>query len=93
LALGILPTIKLTVPQLYIIKLKLPPKINKFITTVYNASVNLLLYQLIAVKTASTYILLINLWSLSQINIAALKVKENRLYYKDHPFIPNLENL
>ena len=44
LALGILPITKLTVPQLYIIKLESPPKINKLITIVYNTSINLLLY-------------------------------------------------
>ena len=44
LALGILPTIKLTAPQLYTIKLKSPPKINELITTAYNTSINLLLY-------------------------------------------------
>jgi hypothetical protein len=60
---------------------------------VYNASVDPLLYQLIAVKTASTYTLPTNLQNLSQINIAALEVKENRLYYRGRLFIPNLENL
>jgi hypothetical protein len=44
LALGMLFIIELTVPQLYTIKLKLPPEINKLIITVYNASVDLLLY-------------------------------------------------
>ena len=44
LALGILSTIEPTAPQLYTIKLELPPEINKLITTVYNTSVNLLLY-------------------------------------------------
>ena len=44
LALGILLTIKLIVPLLYIIELKLPPKINELITIVYNIFVNLLLY-------------------------------------------------
>jgi len=34
-----------------------------------------------------------NLRSLGQIDIAALKVKENRLYYRGRLFIPNLENL
>jgi hypothetical protein len=44
LALGMLPMIELIVPQLYTIKLKLPPEINELIITAYNASVNLLLY-------------------------------------------------
>ena len=61
LALGILPIIELTVPQLYIIELELPPKINKLITTAYNTFIDLLLHQLITVKTAGAYILLINL--------------------------------
>jgi hypothetical protein len=61
LALGILPMIKLIVSQLYIIELKLPPKINKLITMAYNTFVDLLLHQLIAVKTASTCMLLTNL--------------------------------
>ena len=34
-----------------------------------------------------------NLQSLGQIDMAALEVKENRLYYKSRLFIPNLENL
>jgi len=34
-----------------------------------------------------------NLKSLGQINIAALDVKENRLYYRGRLFIPNLEDL
>jgi hypothetical protein len=93
LALGILSTTKPTVSQLYITELESPPKIDKLITTVYNTSVDPLLYQLIAVKTASTYILPTNLQSLGQIDMAALKVKENRLYYKGHLFIPNLKNL
>jgi hypothetical protein len=84
---------KLTVPQLYTTELELPPEINELITTAYNASIDLLLYQLIAVKTASAHTLPINLQSLSQINIAALKVKKNRLYYKGRLFIPNLKNL
>ena len=74
-------------------ELKLLSKINNFITIVYNTSINPLLYQLITAKTASTYILFINLQSLGQIDIAALKIKENRLYYKSHLFIPNLKNL
>ena len=44
LALGILPIIEPTVSQLYIIELESPPKINKLITTVYDTSVNPLLY-------------------------------------------------
>ena len=44
LALGILPTIKLIVSQLYIIELESPPEINKLITIVYNTSVDPLLY-------------------------------------------------
>ena len=44
LALGMLPIIELTVLQLYTIELKLPPKINKLITTVYNTSIDLLLH-------------------------------------------------
>ena len=44
LALGILPITKLTVSQFYIIELESPPEINKLITTVYNTSVDLLLY-------------------------------------------------
>ena len=91
MALSILPTIKPTVSQLYTIELESPPKINKLITIAYNTSVDLLLYQLIAVKTASTYTLPTNLQSLGQINMAALEVKENRLYYKGRLFIPNLD--
>ena len=93
MALGILPMIKPTVSQLYITELESPPKINKLIITVYNTSIDPLLYQLIAVKTASTYMLPTNLQSLGQINIAALEVKENRFYYRSCLFIPNLENL
>ena len=44
LALGMLPTTKPIVPQLYIIKLKLPPEIDELITIVYNTSIDLLLY-------------------------------------------------
>ena len=44
LALSILPIIEPTVPQLYTTELELPPKINKLITTVYNTSINPLLY-------------------------------------------------
>ena len=93
MALGILPITKLTVSQLYIIELKSPPKINKLITTVYNTFIDPLLHQLIIIKTVSTYILSTNLQSLGQINMAALEIKENKLYYKDYLFIPNLENL
>ena len=50
-----------TVPQLYTIELELSPKINELITTAYNTSINLLLYQLIAAKTTSAYILPTNL--------------------------------
>ena len=64
MALGILPIIELIVSQLYITELELLFKINKLITTVYNTSVDLLLYQFITVKTASTYMLPINLQSL-----------------------------
>ena len=61
MALGILPITKPTVSQFYIIELKSPPKIDKLITIVYDTFVNLLLHQLIAVKTTGTYILPINL--------------------------------
>ena len=44
LALGILLMIEPTVSQLYIIELESPLKINKLITTVYNTSVDPLLY-------------------------------------------------
>ena len=44
LALGILPIIKLTVFQLYIIELESPPEIDKLITMVYNTSVDPLLH-------------------------------------------------
>ena len=44
LALGILPITELKVPQLYITELKLLFEINKLIITVYNTSVDLLLY-------------------------------------------------
>jgi hypothetical protein len=56
-----LSTTKLTVPQLYIIELESPPEINKLITIAYNASIDPLLYQFIAIKTASAYTLPINL--------------------------------
>ena len=56
-----LPTIEPTVPQLYTTELESPPKINEFITTAYNTSVDPLLHQLIAVKTAGAYILPTNL--------------------------------
>ena len=61
LALSMLPTIKPTVSQLYIIELESPPKINKLITIVYNTSVDPLLYQLITIKTASACMLPTNL--------------------------------
>ena len=61
LAPGILPIIKSTVSQLYITELESPPKIDKLITTVYNTSVDLLLYQLIAVKTVGACTLPTNL--------------------------------
>ena len=61
MALGILPIIEPIVSQLYIIELESPPEIDELITIVYNTFVDLLLYQLIAVKTASTYILPTNL--------------------------------
>ena len=44
LALGILPIIKPTVPQLYTIELKSFFKIDELIIIVYNTSVDLLLY-------------------------------------------------
>ena len=44
LALGMLPMIEPIVSQLYIIELKLLPEIDKLITTVYNTSVDPLLY-------------------------------------------------
>jgi hypothetical protein len=88
-----LPIIKPTVPQLYTIELKSPPEINKLITTAYGASIDPLLYQLIAVKTASAYTLPTNLQSLGQIDMAALKVKKNRFYYRGRLFILNSENL
>jgi len=56
-----LSIIEPTIPQLYTIELELPPKINKLITTAYNTSINLLLYQLVTVKTASAYTLPTNL--------------------------------
>ena len=34
-----------------------------------------------------------NLQSLGQIDMAALEIKKNRLYYRGRLFIPNLENL
>jgi len=93
LVLGMLLMTKLTTPQLYTTELESPPEIDKLITMAYNTFVDLLLHQFIALKTAGTCILPTNLWSLGQIDIAALKIKENRLYYKGHLFIPNLENL
>ena len=56
-----LPITKPTVSQLYITELKSPPEINKLITIVYNTSVDLLLHQFIAVKTAGACMLPINL--------------------------------
>ena len=44
LALGMLPIIELTAPQLYIIELELPFEINKLITAVYNTSIDPLLH-------------------------------------------------
>ena len=64
MALGILPTTKLTVFQLYITELESPPKINKLITMVYNTFVDPPLYQLIATKTAGACTLSTNLQSL-----------------------------
>ena len=52
---------ELTVSQLYIIELESPPEINKLITTVYDTFVDLLLHQLIAVKTTGACMLFINL--------------------------------
>ena len=60
LALSILPTTELTVSQLYTTELESPPKINELITMVYNTSVDPLLYQLIATKTANAHMLPIN---------------------------------
>ena len=88
-----LPIIELFTPQLYVTDLKPPPKINELIAAVYDISIDLLLYQLITVKTASVYKLLTSLQNLGQINIAALEVKENRLYYRGCLFVPNLEDL
>ena len=88
-----LPITELTTSQLYITELKSPPEINKLITTAYNTSVDPLLHQLIAAKTTGTCILPTNLWSLGQIDITALEIKENKLYYRGRLFIPNLENL
>ena len=61
MALGILPTTKPTVSQLYITELESPPEINKLIAIVYNASIDPLLHQLIAVKTAGACMLPTNL--------------------------------
>ena len=61
MALGILPIIKSTVSQFYIIELESPPEIDELITTVHNTFVDLLLHQLIAAKTAGAYILFTNL--------------------------------
>jgi len=73
--------------------LKPLPKINKLIAAVYNISINPSLHQLITAKTASVRKLPTSLQNLGQINIAALEVKENRLYYKGRLFIPSLEDL
>ena len=61
MAPGILPITEPTVSQLYITELKSPPEINELITIAYNTSIDPLLYQLIAIKTASTCMLLTNL--------------------------------
>ena len=50
-----------TVSQFYIIELELPPEIDKLIIIIYNTFVDLLLYQLIAAKTANAYMLFTNL--------------------------------
>ena len=44
LALGILPIIEPTVSQLYTTELESPSEIDELITTVYDTSVDLLLY-------------------------------------------------
>ena len=88
-----LPIIEPFIPQLHAIDLEPPPKINKLIATIYNISIDLLLHQLIAVKTASVCKLPTSLQNLGQINIAALKVRENKLYYRGRLFVPNLKNL
>ena len=51
---------KPTVSQLYTTELESPPEIDELITTVYNTSIDPLLYQLIAAKTAGACILFIN---------------------------------
>jgi len=73
--------------------LKPPPKINKLIAAVYNISINLLLHQLITTKTIGACKPPTSLRNLGQINIVALEVKENRLYYRGCLFVPNLEDL
>ena len=93
LTLGMLPTTKPTTPQFYIIELKSPFKINKLITMAYNTFVDPLLYQLITAKTIGACMLPTNFQSLGQIDMAALEVKKNRLYYRGHLFILNSENL
>ena len=93
MAPGILPITELSIPQLYTIDLEPPPKINKLITAIYDTSIDPLLYQLITAKTASIYKLPTSLQNLGQIDIAALKVRENRLYYRGRLFIPNSKNL
>ena len=49
-----LPITELSIPQLYAIDLEPPPKINKLIAAAYNISIDLLLHQLIAIKTVGT---------------------------------------
>ena len=44
LALGMLPMIESTAPQLYTTELESPSKINKLITAVYNTSIDSLLH-------------------------------------------------
>ena len=61
MAPGILPTIEPTVSQLYTIELESPPEIDELITTVYDTSIDPLLYQLIAAKTAGARTLSTNL--------------------------------
>ena len=82
-----------TAPQLYTTELESPPEINELITAAYNTSIDPLLHQLIAAKTAGTRTLPTNLQSLGQIDMAALEIKKNRLYYKGRLFIPKLKNL
>ena len=88
-----LPTTELSAPQLHATDLEPPPEINKLIAAAYDTSIDPLLHQLITAKTASIYKLPTSLQNLGQINIAALKVRENRLYYRGYLFIPNLKDL